>query len=267
MGRVAVFDAWVVVTLAVLAAIITNIFVGWRQMVEASGSRGQLVWVATCLGFIQILPLVAWATFVSMRGNDPVQFAMACGAAFLNLLLMAGYFLPPVRLRGTKEKLPRVADEPFLARVAELADKMHVPTPIVRLWPSISSSQRALAFAGTIQAPQIVVTDGILLVEEYSALRVAITSALCSMPVFSASAPMSLSTTSICWAMKAGSTGTTPCTPTVFWAVRAVIAVAAKAFMAVTALMSAWIPAPPPESDPATISTRPFMQPAAGSRR
>src|SRR5882672_4092789 len=92
---------------------------------------------------------------------------------------------------------------------------------------------------------------------------VAITSALCSMPVLSASAPMSLSTTSICWAMKAGSTATTPCTPSVFGAVRAVIAVAAKAPMAVTALMSAWIPAPPPESEPATIRTRPFMPPSS----
>src|SRR4029077_56745 len=88
-----------------------------------------------------------------------------------------------------------------------------------------------------------------------------ITSALCSMPVLSASAPMSPNTTSICWAMNAGSTASTPCTPSVFWAVRAVIAVAAKAPMAVTALMSAWMPAPPPESEPATIRTRPFMPP------
>src|SRR6266851_6563837 len=86
-------------------------------------------------------------------------------------------------------------------------------------------------------------------------------STTCGTPVLSASAPMSLSTTSICWAMKAGSTATTPCTPSVFWAVKAVIAVAAKAPMAVTALMSAWIPAPPPESEPATIRTRPFMPP------
>src|SRR5262245_12211148 len=79
------------------------------------------------------------------------------------------------------------------------------------------------------------------------------------MPVLSASAPMSLRTTSICWAMKPGSTVTTPCTPSVSCAVSAVIAVAAKASIAVTALMSAWIPAPPPESEPATIRTRPFM--------
>src|SRR5215468_92676 len=83
------------------------------------------------------------------------------------------------------------------------------------------------------------------------------------MPVLSASAPMSLRTTSICWAMKPGSTVTTPCTPSVSWAVSAVIAVAAKAPIAVPALMSAWMPAPPPESDPATIKTRPFMRPSS----
>src|SRR5258708_11479384 len=48
-----------------------------------------------------------------------------------------------------------------------------------------------------------------------------------------------------------------PNTPWVFCAVSAVTAVMAKPPSAVTALMSAWMPAPPPESDPATISTRP----------
>ena len=78
---------------------------------------------------------------------------------------------------------------------------------------------------------------------------------------------MSVSTTSICCAMKAGSTGTTPWTPSVFCAVSAVMAVAANPPIAVTALMSAWMPAPPPESEPATIRTRPFTPPAAGSPR
>ena len=52
-------------------------------------------------------------------------------------------------------------------------------------------------------------------------------------------------------------TGTMPYTPSVFCAVSAVIAVAAKASSIVTALMSAWMPAPPPLSEPATIRTRP----------
>ena len=51
--------------------------------------------------------------------------------------------------------------------------------------------------------------------------------ASCSMPVLIASAPMSSSTTSICWRIKSGGIGRTPNTPSVFCAVSAVIAVAA----------------------------------------
>ena len=42
-----------------------------------------------------------------------------------------------------------------------------------------------------------------------------------------------------------------------FCTVIAVMAVAANPPIIVTALMSAWMPAPPPESDPARIKTRP----------
>ena len=44
-------------------------------------------------------------------------------------------------------------------------------------------------------------------------------------------------------------------TPVVFWAVIAVIAVIAYEPKAVTVLISAWMPAPPDESDPAIIRT------------
>ena len=52
-----------------------------------------------------------------------------------------------------------------------------------------------------------------------------------------------------------------PNTPKVFCAVRAVIAVAAYPVNAVTVLMSPWIPAPPPLSEPATIKTLPLIPP------
>ena len=49
-------------------------------------------------------------------------------------------------------------------------------------------------------------------------------SALDSMPVLAASAPMSVMTLSICFRTNSGETSKIPCTPTVFWAVRAVMA-------------------------------------------
>ena len=47
-----------------------------------------------------------------------------------------------------------------------------------------------------------------------------------SMPVFTVSAPMSARTASICEATKSVGQGWMPLTPRVFWAVRAVIALA-----------------------------------------
>ena len=51
--------------------------------------------------------------------------------------------------------------------------------------------------------------------------------------------------------MNAGGTGCTPVTPTVFCAVSAVIAVIPCTPQRANAFRSAWIPAPPPESEPA----------------
>src|SRR5712692_7426630 len=75
-----------------------------------------------------------------------------------------------------------------------------------------------------------------------------------SMPIFTASAPMSESTASICWATNSGGTLNTPCTPTEFWAVSAVSTEVPKTRNAENVLRSAWMPAPPPESDPAIVS-------------
>ena len=55
--------------------------------------------------------------------------------------------------------------------------------------------------------------------------------------------------------MNAGGTGWTPVTPTVFCAVSAVIAVMPWTPQRANAFRSAWIPAPPPESEPAIERT------------
>ena len=55
--------------------------------------------------------------------------------------------------------------------------------------------------------------------------------------------------------MNAGGTGCTPVTPTVFCAVSAVIAVMPWTPQRANAFRSAWMPAPPPESEPAIERT------------
>jgi len=73
-----------------------------------------------------------------------------------------------------------------------------------------------------------------------------------------ASGLISLEVNSIWSEIFFGSIGTIDFTPVVFWIVTAVIAVIAYEPRAVTVLMSAWMPAPPDESDPAIINILDF---------
>ena len=79
------------------------------------------------------------------------------------------------------------------------------------------------------------------------------------MPILTASTPMS-SATARTWAtIVAGETCSTASTPTVLCAVIAVIAVIPWTPQRANAFRSAWMPAPPPESEPAierTVGTR-----------
>ena len=80
-----------------------------------------------------------------------------------------------------------------------------------------------------------------------------------SMPVLMASAPISDMMASICARRNCCGTRSTADTPRVFWAVRAVSAVVANPPNAMIALMSAWIPAPPPLSDPGDDENAPRL--------
>ena len=77
-----------------------------------------------------------------------------------------------------------------------------------------------------------------------------------SIPVFTASDPMSESTASICATTISTGTPWIAVTPSVFWAVIAVTTEAPYTPKAAKVLRSAWIPAPPPESEPAIVSAR-----------
>src|SRR6266536_3340699 len=77
-----------------------------------------------------------------------------------------------------------------------------------------------------------------------------------SIPVLAASTPRSSKTASSCARTKSGGTSCTAVTPVVFCAVSATIALIPWQPAAAKAFRSAWIPAPPPESDPAIVKQR-----------
>ena len=78
------------------------------------------------------------------------------------------------------------------------------------------------------------------------------------MPILIESGLISLQVKIICFEISRGLIGTIELTPVVFCEVIAVIAVIAYEPRAVTVLISAWMPAPPEESEPATINTLDF---------
>ena len=80
-------------------------------------------------------------------------------------------------------------------------------------------------------------------------------SALDTMPIFTASGRMSRNTQSSCCPTNSGAASSTPDTPVVFWAVRAVITLMPYTPRQVMVFRSAWMPAPPLESLPAMVST------------
>lgn len=154
--------AWLLVAAAWALLTSINAAVGWGQTSAASGSVGRLAYVAAGLGLLEVLPLGVWATLLACQSAAAFQGWLAAGVTLLSLAATIPMMQPPIRLRGTRETLPRVDDKAFLERVAELAQQMNVPVPLARLWPSITGSQQAQALVGCLPAPQLVVTDGIL---------------------------------------------------------------------------------------------------------
>src|ERR1700716_3779160 len=75
-----------------------------------------------------------------------------------------------------------------------------------------------------------------------------------SIPLLNADGGRSSQTESICARTRSVETGSHLLTPRVFWAVTAVIAEVPKTPNRWNVLRSAWIPAPPPESEPAMVS-------------
>ena len=90
-----------------------------------------------------------------------------------------------------------------------------------------------------------------------------------SMPVLAASTPMSEKTASSSASTNSGGSSCTAVTPSVFCAVNATIALVPKQPAAANAFRSAWIPAPPPESEPAIVKHRGTVKftPFAGMTR
>ena len=124
---------------------------------------------------------------------------------------------------------------------------------------SISLTSAARASGSSSESPDLAIMTGSSTTCPCASARSrpatsAMIGAVESMPIFTASAPKSDSTESSCLPTNAGGRLKTPWTPTEFCAVTAVSTLMPKTRNAENVLRSAWMPAPPPESDPAMVS-------------
>src|SRR5690242_17380908 len=135
-----------------LAIFVALVAFGWKQMREGGGTLLRLLCASAGLTMLCAVPALlplAW-------GRTGVELAI-----FTFVPAIAGIaVLRPLRRPGTTEPLPLATDPSILARVRSIAARLGVPLPRVRTLGTVGQMQ-ALAAVGGLQAPTLVVTDGI----------------------------------------------------------------------------------------------------------
>ncbi len=116
---------------------------------------------ATCLTFLPLAagPFTSW--LLSTVPND-VLTQHCLMATFAVGIYITAVLRQPTRIPGHVGPLLAITDGDFYSRVRELADRMRIATPAVRMARSNTADHATMAFAGGLIAPSIIVTDGIL---------------------------------------------------------------------------------------------------------
>ncbi|MES2788296.1 MAG: M48 family metalloprotease [Planctomycetota bacterium] len=157
-------EMWLLVAGLWIGLLLINLIVGSWQSVEANLATKSLVCVSVYFATLAVLPTSLAVTFAIFRIDSQWEITLAIAVAMTAVCCYynLSYLRPPVYDRRSPQQLQVMTDPSFLARVQELCSRMSVAVPIVWLWRSPADSPQTLAFAGTVQAPQIAVTDGIL---------------------------------------------------------------------------------------------------------
>lgn len=149
-----------------LALVPFNIWMGNRQRREAEGTWNRLFWVSCVIAFLQSLPVILCLVLLavvpqttSLEGVITVTPLVFLFVLFWNSLVL----LPPTRWIGSGEGLPRISDESFLSRLQGMCQKLGLPVPVTREWPSSGGGMILQAFAGGVVQPSLTISDGIMM--------------------------------------------------------------------------------------------------------
>jgi Zn-dependent protease with chaperone function len=119
--------------------------------VKDTPSRASLLRASGVGAVLASLPLAAFLLLGFDTSDELVAAGVAC---FLAQFSWSAW------MRGQGTKLPVATDERLLARVAELAQKLGLATPPVRLQQTLSLNVQALVSG--LPRPRLIVHDGIL---------------------------------------------------------------------------------------------------------
>lgn len=150
-----------------LAVVSATILCGWLIWLRPSCPGRTFLsllligFIATCLTF---MPLVAgpFTSWLRSTVPDDVLIQHCLMAAFAIGVYISAVLRQPTRIPGHVGPLITITEGDFHRRIGELADRMQVGSPTVRMARSSTADHATMAFAGGLLAPSIIVTDGIV---------------------------------------------------------------------------------------------------------
>ncbi|HVY60980.1 MAG TPA: M48 family metalloprotease, partial [Planctomycetota bacterium] len=154
------FAVLVLVAALAVAGLVIFLARGERQRAEGGGTRGRLLAVAAGVTGLALVPPLAWLALVV--AGRPVPEEAAIVATIFGFATAGSLLHAPVPRLSHARTLPLADDPALLARVAEIAARLGVAPPRIRVLGSTSSALSALAWAGGLPAHSLVVTDGVL---------------------------------------------------------------------------------------------------------
>jgi Zn-dependent protease with chaperone function/Flp pilus assembly protein TadD len=136
---------------------------GWRQRLEGGGTLTRLGLVVLAGGLACGLPVWIGWWLTPPEPAKPEPLFMGLLLALLCFVWFVWFLRPPVRLPGRAAgPLPALQDRRVLERVGGLAVALGVRPPPVRVLHSAGGQAPTLGYAGGLQAPTLIVSDGLL---------------------------------------------------------------------------------------------------------
>lgn len=133
------------------------LYFGWPQPSEGATAVRRLSWVAAVLALIAASPAVAWTAFriAAPLGIDPSLWLCIAASA-------VGIASTRSSVRASTHVQPPVDDEEVMSRIDAIAHSMEIAPPSTQVQRSHYGHLEMLASGGWLNAPTVVVSDGIL---------------------------------------------------------------------------------------------------------